>query len=187
MAIATQDPWQTGRPWQIVRADLDLAHVFLPLSSFTFEPATSTDGISGYTIAHTNQSPEPDCFAGSFLRPVGTSQPKFETITNKTSLPLYDKTSASEYADVSAQMAAYMEQDPEVRRLEGVIKVPCHAHGAVLASDVIPGHPPMWIKTIIHIYQFSDVVNGDHPLLLLRAPLSPLCPANGGGTAIGLS
>lgn len=187
MASTNPDPWQTGRPWQIVRADLDLAHVFLPLSSFTFKPVTTTDGISGYTIAHTNQAPLPDCFAGSFLRPVGTSQPNFQTITNKQSLPLYDTTSATEYADVSAQMVAYMERDPEVRRLEGVIKVPCHAHGAALASDVVPGHSPMWMKTIIHVYQFSNVVNGDHPLLLLRAPLSPVCPANGGGTATGYS
>jgi hypothetical protein len=187
MAIATQDPWQTGRPWQIVRADLPLAHVFLPLSSFTFEPATTPDGISGYTIAHTNQAPLPDCFAGIFLRPLGSSQPKFETITNKTSLPLYDKTSATEYADVSELMDTYMEKDPEVRRLEGVIRVPCHAHGAVLGSDFVAGHPPMWTKTILHVYQFSNVVNGDHPLLLLRAPLSPLCPTNGNGTAIGYS
>jgi hypothetical protein len=184
MANATRDAWQTGRPWQIVRADLELAHVFLPLSSFTFEPATK-DGISGYTIAHTNQPPLPDCFAGLFLRPVGSSQPKFETITKKSSLPLYNKTSATEYADVSAQLDSYMERDPEVRRLEGVMKVPCHAHGVALAQDVIPGHSPMSIKTFIHVYQFSDVVNGDHPLLLLRAPLSPLCPTNGGGTATG--
>jgi hypothetical protein len=186
MAIATPDPWQTGRPWQIVRADLELAHVFLPLSSFTFEPATK-DGISGYTISHTNQAPLPDCFDGLFLRPVGNSQPKFETITKKPSLPLYNKTSATEYADVSAQLDSYMEQDPEVRRLEGVMKVPCHAHGATLANGVLAAHSPMWMKTYIHVYQFSDVVNGDYPLLLLRAPLSPLCPANGGGTAVGYS
>jgi hypothetical protein len=129
----------------------------------------------------------PDCFAGIFLRPVGSSQPKFETITNKASLPFYNKTSATEYADVSAQIDTYMERDPEVRRLEGVIKVPCHAHGAVLDSGAIPGHTPMWMKTFIHVYQFTNVVNGDHPLLVLRAPLSPLCPANGGGTATGYS
>ena len=34
MADSTQDPWQQRYPWQIVRADLDLAHVFMPLSSF---------------------------------------------------------------------------------------------------------------------------------------------------------
>ena len=182
MASATQDSWQTGRPWQIVRADLELAHIFLPLSSFTFEPVTRADGISGYTITHANQAPQPDCFTGIFLRPVGNSQPKFENITNKASLPLYSKTSATEYADVSAQMATYMEKDPEVRRLEGEIKVPCHP---ILPSGVTPCHSPMWIKTLIHVYQFSGVVNGDHPLLLIRAPLSPLCPTNGGGTAIG--
>src|ERR1700731_2049833 len=100
MANTNPDRWQTGRPWQIVRADLDLAHVFLPLSSFTFEPVTR-DGISGYAVAYTNQPPLPDCFADSFLRPVGTSQPNFEAITKRQSLPLYDTTSATDYADVS--------------------------------------------------------------------------------------
>ena len=45
----------------------------------------------------------------------------------------------------------------------------------------------MWINTLIQVYQFSDVVDGKRPLLVVRAPLSPVCPTNGNGTAIGYS
>lgn len=184
MANANQDPWQTGRPWQIVRADLDLAHVFLPLSRFNFAPVTRPDGVTGYTIAHTYQPPHPDCFANCFLRPAGSNQPSFEKITNLKALPAYDKDSATTYADISGTIAEYMDRDSDVKRLEGIIRVPCHA---TLPNDNGTGHAPLWIKTLIHVYQFQNVVGGDHPLLLLRAPLSPLCPTNGDGTAIGWS
>ena len=84
-------------------------------------------------------------------------------------------------------MATHMQKDGDVKRLQGVIKVPCHAHGAPLAKGAVPGHSPLWIKTLIHFYQFSDVIDGDRPLLVARAPLSPMCPLNGDGTALGLS
>jgi hypothetical protein len=184
MTDSTRDPWQTDHAWQIVRADLGLAHVFMPLSSFKFEPAATG---RGYTIAHTNQAPRPDCFAGVVLRPAGSSEPTFEQIAQCKQLPVYGKSSASVYADFSAKADTFMEQDCEVKRLEGVIRVPCHAHGAELADDVIPGHAALWIKTLIHVYQFSNVVEGDGPLLLFRAPLSPLCPTNGDGTAVGIA
>jgi hypothetical protein len=187
MADTTSDPWQTGRPWQIVRADLDLAHVFLPLSSFTFEAVTREDGVKGYTIAHTFQAPNPDCFASSFLVPVGTGEPVFENVAQIKTLPLYDNDSANAYADVSAKIATHMDQNRDVKRLEGVIRVPCHAHGAELADGVVEDHSPLWIKTLIHVYQFGNVVDGKRPLLVLRAPLSPVCPTNGDGTALGWS
>jgi hypothetical protein len=163
MTDPTRDPWQTDRPWQIVRADLGLAHVFMPLSGFKFQPAAAGNS---YTIAH---------------------RPTFEQIAQCKTLPVYDTSSASIYADVSAKVDMFMDQDPEVQRLEGVIRVPCHAHGAQLADDVLADHSPFWIRTIIHVYQFSNVVGGDGPLLLFRAPLSPLCPTNGDGTAVGIA
>jgi hypothetical protein len=185
MAIATPDPWLTGRTWHIVRADLTLAHVFMPLSRFTFEAATSTDGISGYTITHMFQAPVPDFFADIFLRPVdGSEPPEFKAITNKL-LPPYNKTSAPEYDDVSELMDTYVEKNPKVRHLESTIMVPCHANCAVAPGKDALSHSPMWKDRTIHVYQFSNAVNGDHPLLLIRTPLSTLCPANGGGTAIG--
>jgi hypothetical protein len=185
MTNATPDPWLTGRTWRIVRADLNLAPVFMPLSSFTFKAAPPKDGISGYTIAHTYQAPEPDLFEDIFLRPVGSSEAKFQTITNKPLLPLYTEASATEYAEVSAEMAEYVANDPELHHLESVIMVPCHAHGPVGPGNVSPSHSPLWAETTIHVYQFSNVVKGDLPLLLIRAVLSPDCPANGGGTATG--
>ena len=185
MAIETPDPWLTGRIWHIVRADLNLAHVFMPLSSFTFEAATTPEGVSGYTIAHTYQAPLPDFFTGIFLRSVGKDQPQFQVITKKRSLPFYSKTSATEYSDVSDQMAEYMEDNPQFQHLESKIMVPCHANCAPVPGEAPSKHPPQWDMTDIHIYQFGDVVNGKHPLLLIRAPFSPLCRTNGGGTATG--
>jgi hypothetical protein len=156
----------------------------MPLSSFKFEPASTGNG---YTVVHTDQAPQPDVFAGVVLRATGTSQPTFEQVAARQTLPAYDSSSASAYDDIAAKVATFMEQDYEVQRLEGVVRVPCHAHGAVPADDVIADHPPFWIKTLIHVYQFSNVVNGDGPLLLFRAPLSPLCPTNNDGTAVGIA
>lgn len=187
MSEKTLDPWQTGRPWQIVRADLELAHVFLPLSSFTFKPATRKDGLEGYTIAHTYQAPHPDCFARTFLLPVGTKDAAFDTIADRKTLPMYDSDRATTYSEVAAKMATYMDKNRDVKRLEGEIKIPCHAHGAELSEEAVPGHSPMWVKALIHVYQFSGVVDGKHPLLVIRAPLSPFCPMNGDGTALGWS
>jgi hypothetical protein len=189
MSNTNADPWITGRPWQIVRADLDLAHVFLPLNQFVFQPMTDEHGVKGYTITHTYQAPRPDCFTGSFLAPVGTlPPPAFEKIADRKTLPLYDSDSATAYKDVSKMIAAHLQQNREVKRLEGKIRVPCHAHGATLADEKTPpDHPPMWINTLIELYQFTDVVDGKRPLLVVRAPLSPICPTNGNGTATGYS
>lgn len=188
MSEANADPWQTGRPWQIVRADLDLAHVFLPLNQFFFKPTTRKDGVKGYTITHTYQPPQPDCFSRSFLACVGTSPPPaFDKIADRKTLPVYDSDLATTYADVSAMIVAHVEQNREVKRLEGIIRIPCHGHGATLEDKTPLDHSPMWINTLIQVYQFSDVVDGKRPLLVIRAPLSPVCPANGNGTATGYS
>jgi hypothetical protein len=184
--MSTLDPWHTGRPWQIARADCDLAHVFQPQSQFTFEPVINEDGVSGYTIAHTYQAPLAFCFGGSFLRPIGVRQANFKDITARTALPPYGQVSANDYDTVSEQMGTYMQQDGETQRLEGVIKIPCHAH-AMPADGNNPDHIPLWINTTIHVYQFSNVVNGTLPLLVVRTPLSATCPANGNGIAIGWS
>jgi hypothetical protein len=177
MTDPTRDPWQTDHPWQIVRADVGLAHVFMPLSGFKFEPVAAGNG---YTIAHTHQPPQPDCFAGIVLRPAGSSRPTFEQVAQCRTLPVYDTSCAFVYADVSAKADMFMDQDPEVQRLEGVIRVPSHANGAQDQS-------PLWIEKLIHVYQFSNVVGGDGPLLLFRAALSPLSPTNGDGTAIAIA
>jgi hypothetical protein len=193
--MSNEDPWITGRPWQIVRSDLELAHIFLPLNQFLFQPMTRKDpkgySVKGYTISHAYQAPQPDCFSRSFLAPVGTQPPPAldEFWDGKKPLPVYDNDSATAYVDVSESIVAHMEQNPEVKRLEGIIRVPCHAHGATIKDkddkEIPPDHSPMWINTLIQVYQFSDVVVGKRPLLVIRAPLSPICPTNGGGTATG--
>ena len=109
MSDTTADPWQTGRPWQIVRADLDLAHVFLPLNQFFFQPTTAQGRLQGYTITHPYQAPQPDCFSCSFLVPVRHQPaPAFEKIADRKTLPLYNSDSATTYADVSAMIVAHM-------------------------------------------------------------------------------
>ena len=181
----------TGRAWQIVRADLDLAHVVAPLSSFTFEPTTrkTIDGytIEGYKIAPTGDATAPHCFNESFLVPVGTHLPTFDAITKKKRLPLFTDKSATEYVDVCDMIALYMERNREFQRLEGVIAVPCHPAGAAAPKGTLADHSSLRIKTLLHVYQFGNVVDGERPLLVMRAPLSPVCPTNGDGTAIGYS
>jgi hypothetical protein len=185
MATNTANPWQTDRGWQIVRADLDLAHVFLPLGRFNFALGKNADGHPGYTVTHA--SVLPDCFEKTFLVEAGSSQPTFKQIANRDTLPKFETRYADDYKTVSEMMEKHMQKDRDVKRLEGTIKVPCHAHGAALKTEALAGHAPMWIKTLIHVYQFNDVVNGDGPLLVIRAPLSPTCPLNGDGTAVGLA
>jgi len=187
MTDSTPDPWRPARPWQIVRADLDLAHVFMPLSSFRFEPAQDPKLGSGYRIVHNFQAPHPNCFGDTFLRPAGRSRPTFETAARRKTLPAYDAKSAADYATISEHLSDFVDRDHEVRRLEGIVRVPCHAHGGSQPKNALHGHNPMWIKTTVHFYQFDNVIDGDRPLLLVRAPLSPLCPTNTDGTAVGLA
>jgi hypothetical protein len=184
MTNSTQASWQTDRSWQIVRADLELAHVFMPMSSFKF--VALSDG-SGYQVVHTNQGPYPDCFAGVTLHHAGSTQIAFEKAAARPTLPAYDSSSAKDYTTAARKMVEFLDKDPNVERLEGIIRVPCHAHGAELPDDAVPGHRAFWVKTLIHVYQFSNVVNGDHPLVVFRAPLSPFCPTNGDGTAMGVA
>jgi len=187
MSSSTPDPWRPERPWQIVRADLDVAHVFMPLSSFRFEQVQDPKLGDGYKIVHDFQAPHPNCFCDTFLRAAGKTAPTFEAASKRKTLPMYTKQSATDYAAVADNLVEFLTRDHEVRRLEGVIKVPCHAHGGPLAKDSDDAHAPMWVRTMIHVYQFDNVIDGDRPMLLVRAPLSPLCPTNTDGTAIGLA
>jgi hypothetical protein len=179
MTSTTDNVTWTGRTWQIVRSDLDLAHVFPSQNTISFEPATR-HGAEGYKIAHSGESKTVD-LSDTFLVSVGTHRPAFHTITKKKELPLFSKDSESEYADVADVLASYTERNREMQRLEGVIKIHCHDH----ASKHVTDHAPMSIKTLVHVYQFGNVVKGDRPLLVVRAPLSPVCPSNGDGTVLG--
>jgi len=186
MKDTTPDHWATGRTWQIVRADLDLTHVFTPKSGFTFEPATNAAGVKGYKIVHKFQSPHPVCFGATFLQPAGDIEPTFAQVAKVPPLPAFDDTSAQQYADVSAAMAAHMDENPDVQHLEGQIKVPVHAADTAPGAETLDD-PSRWMTATVRIYQFTDAVVGNSPLLLVRKPLLPASAANGNGTAIGLS
>jgi len=173
------------RNWTIVSADLDLAHVMLPLTSFRLENVSAAGKTPAFRVLH-DQAPALDCFAGSLLVPAGDQQPSFFEITRKEELPLYTLDTVGEYVDVLESMGTYMMKNPAVQRLEGVMKIPCHAHSR---STKFPRgtqpHSPSTIDTPVHLYQFGGVVTGGLPLLVMRAPLSPQCPMNGDGTALG--
>jgi hypothetical protein len=174
----------TSRTWTIFSSDLDLAHVMLPLSGFRLENVSPAGTSPAFRVLH-DQVPALDCFADSVLVPAGDQTPSFFQITNKEELPLYAQDTVGEYIDVLESMGTYMTQNTTVQRLEGVIKIPCHAHSAQFPVGTQP-HSPLTADTPVHLYQFGDVVTGGFPLLVVRTPLSPLCPRNGDGTAIGL-
>jgi hypothetical protein len=183
MMTAATNSWT--RTWTIFSADLDLAHVMLPLSSFTLENVSAAGQDPVFRVLHNYQAPALDCFADSLLVPTGDQQPSFFDITQKEELPLYAVDTVGEYIDVLESMGTYMTKNTTVQRLEGVIKMPCHAHSAKFPEGTQP-HSPSTLDTPVHLYQFGGVVKGGRPLLVVRTPLSPLCPRNGDGTAIGI-
>jgi hypothetical protein len=138
-----------------------------------------------FRVLHNDRAPALDCFADSVLVPAGDQQASFFDITSKEELPLYAQDTVSEYVDVLESMSTYMMKNPSVLRLEGVIKMPCHAYSAKFPPGTQP-HSPSTIDTAVHLYQFGPVVKGGLHLLVMRTPLSPFCPTNGDGTAIGV-
>jgi hypothetical protein len=181
--ITAADSWT--RDWTIVSADLDLAHVMLPLSSFRLENVSAAGKGPVYRVLHNNKAPALDCFAGSYLVPAGSRPATFFEITGKEELPLYTLDTVGDYIDVLDSMGTFMQKNPGVQRLEGVIKIPCHTHGAKRAPGEPGRHSPSSVDASVHLYQFGGVVDGGLPLLVLRAPLSARCPMNGDGTVIG--
>jgi hypothetical protein len=184
MTSATADPWT--RNWTIVSADLDVAHVMLPLSNFRLDNLSNGGNAPVYRVTHNAGPPAPDYFSGALLRPSGANAPSFFDITKMGQLPLYTQETASQYADVSDLMGTYLAQNTAVRRLEGQIRIPCHPAGGQPPPDTLPGHSPQTITTLVHLYQFDNAVTGGRPLLVVHTPLSPTCPTNGDGTAIGM-
>jgi hypothetical protein len=185
MMTAAVSSWSYN--WTIVSADLDLAHVMLPLSSFRLQNVSPAGKSPAFKVLHNHQAPALDPFVGSVLVPAGDQQPNFFEITGKEQLPPYTLDTVGEYVDVLESMGTYMMKNPSVQRLEGVIKIPCHAHsrGVKFPRGTQP-HSPSAIETPVHLYQFDGVVEIDLPLLVMRAPLSPHCPKNGDGTVIAV-
>lgn len=184
MRPADSNPWI--RNWTIVRADLDIAHVMLPLSNFRLHDVNTTGANISYQLVHNHQAPVPDCFSGAVLMQTGRDEPSFFEITGLEQLPTYDQDTAAQYVNISETMGTYLAENTNVQRLEGVIRIPCHAHGAQIPKGASPGHSPVTIKTTVQFYQFPNAVDGGLSLLVVRTPLSPACPVNGDGTAVGV-
>src|SRR6266702_12068 len=142
--ITAADSWT--RNWTIVSADLDLAHVMLPLTSFRLENVSPAGKGPVYRVLHNNKAPSVDCFAESYLVPAGSRPATFFEITGKEELPLYTLDTVGDYIDVLESMGTYMQKNPAVQRLEGVIKIPCHAHGAKCAPGQPGRHPPSTVE-----------------------------------------
>src|SRR6266404_4054009 len=108
MTPAAINSW--SRNWTIVSADLDLAHVMLPLSSFTLKNVSPAGENPEFRVLH-DQPPALDCFADSVLVPAGDQQANFYDITKKEQLPLYSLDTVGEYIDVLDSMGRYMLQN----------------------------------------------------------------------------
>ncbi len=182
MTVETADPWT--RKWSIVSADLDIAHVMLPLSSFRLVNVSAPGAAPVYKVAYDGEAPSPDCFAQARLVPAGAEPVEFSRITQIRTLPLYTPERAGQYSKVGELIASYVEQNRQAQRLEGAIRIPCHAHGSPIREGRAV-HSPLIFETIVHLYQFAAAVEGGLTLLVVRTPLSPVCPFNGDGTAIG--
>jgi hypothetical protein len=188
MIDSTPDAWRPKDPWRIVRADLNLAQVFKPESSFRFQWVQSDPKLGpGYRIADFSEPLHPNCFSETFLRPAGSVAPTFEIAAKRTALSAYSVTAEPEYDEVIQAILDYVTRNHQVQRLEGVVHQLCHAPNGLQPNNVLVPHPQMWIKTPLHIYRFDGVFGANEPLLLVHTPLSPLCPINTDGSAVGLA
>jgi hypothetical protein len=178
MTPTPNSPWSAT--WTIVHADLDIAHVMTPLRDFRLENTNAAGNPASYRIVQ-NQATNPvDCFTSAILRPAGVETPSFSDITRMGQLPLYGRDTASQYVDVSELMGTYLTTNTTVQRLEGQVRIP-----PATASSSRGVAPHAIIPTTLHLYLFNNAIVGGLPLLVIRAPLTPLSPMNGDGTAMG--
>lgn len=172
--------------WSIVRSDIEIAAAMLPLKNFTLQKSNGASPQNTYRLAHPTAEVVSGYFKDTFFREAGHEVPRLGDIThNGASLPRHSPDTDALYVEVSELMSNYLLQKPDTRRLEGVMKIPCHPYGSSGHADSVPGHTPMTINTPIQFFQFPDAIEGGLSLLFARAPLSPFCPMNGDGTAIG--
>jgi hypothetical protein len=203
MSIAPTNTWGNIwdiHTWTVVRADLDIAHVMLPLHHFSMKSA-GTNG--GFNLARSYQTPEPDCFKDVVFNTAGEKmpgetelkaiEPLYDDPTNvlPRPLPLFNSDNEKKYYVLACKLGAYLATRPELLRLEAQVKIPCHGFGSKIRDGRLQGHAPMIVNTPLQVYVFPDVVQPAlgsdllQSLLVVRTPLSPACPFNGDGTAIG--
>jgi len=180
MIDTTRGPWSGDSTWKIIRADLDLEHVFAVQTQFTFK---LLDG--GFKAVPSGPTTVAEYFQDTFLRPVGSVPPTLQDVQGVDTLANFAALSALNSSNIMDALAEHVDQNGDLLHLEGMITIPCHATDAQLqAPPSRPPHAPLLIQTKICVYQIHDPA-ARAPFLLIRAPSSPGCPANGSGSAVG--
>jgi hypothetical protein len=178
----TADPWTRDSKWQIVRADVDLEHVFALKTWITFE---FVDG--GFKVVPEGPARIGECFQNTFLRRMGSLQPTLDDVDGINTLANFGSLSALQCSNVMETLATHVDRSADLLHLEGVITIPCHETDAQLKAippAPRPPHAPLPVQTKICVYQIDDP-EAEAPFLLIRAPFSPLCLANGNGSVVG--
>jgi hypothetical protein len=176
--MSTNDEGIWNGQWQIVRADLDLSHVFAPQDTISF----SRNG-SGYKVAHRGSAPDAQCFNEAVLTPVDGDETSFSKF-HSGRLPLFSKHHKTLYRDLAGKLEEFAQPNPAVRRLEGEIEIPCHRHSHQAQESAADHHATRMMTTKIRVYQFADAVEDGRRLLMIYKPLDPSCESNGNGTII---
>jgi hypothetical protein len=177
--MSTNDEGIWNGSWQIVRADLDLSHVFAPQDTIAF----ARNG-SGYKVVHTGSAPDAQCFNDAVLSPVAGDLPSFGKFHNGR-LPLFSRHHKHRYRDLADRLEGFAQENPSVQRLEGTIQIPCHRHSHQAQESAADHHETRMMTTKIRVYQFADAVENGKRLLMIYKPLDPSCAANGNGTVLG--
>lgn len=164
--------------WQIVRADLDLSHVFAPQDTISF----AKNG-SGYKVAYQGSAPDAQYFNDAVLTPVEGDETSFSKFYSGR-LPLFSSEHKSRYRDLADKLEEFAQANPSVRRLEGTIEIPCHAYPHQAQESAADQHDPCMISTVIRVYQFADAVENGKRLLMIYKPLDASCASNGNGTVL---
>jgi hypothetical protein len=171
------------RPWQIVRADLDLAHVFAPQDRISF-----TRNGNGYKIAHQGAAATANYFRDVVLTEVDGEQPSFDAVSSDYPLPLFSRHHKHRYRTLADRLEVFAQKHQGLRRLEGTIEIPCHGFGYQDQESGADPHDARPITTKIHVYQFANAVQDGQQrkrLLVIYKPFEPSCVTNGNGTVIG--
>ena len=177
--MSTNDEGIWNGSWQIVRADLDLSHVFAPQDTLSF----ARNG-SSYKVVHKGSAPDANCFNDAVLNAVDGDLPSFGKIYSGR-LPLFSSEHKTRYRDLADKLEEFAQDNPSVQRLEGSIQIPCHRHSDQLQASAADEHEVRMMTTNIRVYQFADAVENGRRLLMIYKPLDPSCASNGNGTVLG--
>ena len=167
----TNDAW-INRDWHIIRADVELDHVFFPDNTLRFESDVQ-DGVQGYRLSHTCDGKDGDCFKDTFLVPAGNGGPPgFRAIAQTAPLPAFTPADDDQYVPLFDRIETYVVNNNQVPHLVGDISIPCHENPETLAKYKLAPHVPKTLKTRIHVYQIGDAVLGDAQTAIVRCSLS---------------